>query len=183
MPPTDAFHLQHWYSVRAHAEIGLYRGALGPIANWRRTLGELSRSLLVRIQTVRSEAVWLSGRLLCAQAAAGIYVRRSLAEANACARRLERERVAYASVWGHLLRAVVTEDADARVAELRHAVKAAEANDQHLCAAAARVRLAELVAGDEGIALRAQAGTWMAGEGIRNPQRLIEVMAPSARKK
>jgi eukaryotic-like serine/threonine-protein kinase len=173
VPPTDAFHLQHWYSVRAHAEIGLYRGNLAPAVNWARTLASLSRSLLVRIQTVRAEANWLSGRLLVAQG--------ELAAAAACAKRLERERVAYATVWAHLLRAAI--DPAQRVEHLRQAAKHSDASDMAFCASAARFRLAQLVGGDEGNALRAQAETWAAGEAIRNLDRLIEVIAPGMQKK
>ena len=174
VPPTDAFHLQHWYSVRAHAEIGLYRGNLSKVVNWRRTLASLSGSLLARIQVVRAEANWLCGRLVVAQG------EREAAEQ--CIRRLQREKVAYATAWSHLLRAAMAEPAD-RAAELRQAIALSDQTDMGLCAAAARLRLADLAGGAEANALRAEAETWMAGEGIRNPRRLIEVIAPDLPKK
>src|SRR5262249_6441984 len=160
-------------SVRAHAEIGLYRGNLAPAVNWARTLASLSRSLLVRIQTVRAEANWLSGRLLIAQG--------QLAAAAACAKRLERERVGYATAWACLLRAAI--NPAERADHLRRAAKLSDASDMGFCAQAARFRLAQLTGGDEGNALRAQAGTWAAGEGIRNLDRLIEVIAPGLQKR
>ena len=175
VPPTDAFHLQHWYSVRAHAEIGLYRGNLSKVVHWRRTLASLERSLLERIQIVRAEAVWLCGRLVVAQGEA---------EAAAqCATRLEKERIGYATAWAHLLRAALAGDRAERGRHLREAIALSEKHDMGLCAASARMRLADLTSGDESNALRAEAETWMAGEGIHDPKRFLEVIAPELQKK
>jgi serine/threonine protein kinase len=175
VPPTDAFHLQHWYSVRAHAEIGLYRGNLAKVVNWRRTLASLQRSLLERIQIVRAEAVWLCGRLVVAQG--------EVEAAIHCARRLERERIGYAAAWAHLLRAAIVSTPNEQVGHLREAIALSAKHDMNLCAASARLRLAELAGGNEANALRAEAETWMAGEGIRNPRRMVEVIAPALAKK
>ena len=61
---------------------------------------------------------------------------------------------------------------------LAAAVTAAEKTDLLLHAAAARRRLGELLGGEKGAALIAQADEWMAGEGIQNPVRMTEVIAP-----
>ena len=61
---------------------------------------------------------------------------------------------------------------------LRAALETAERHDRLVLAMAARRRLGELLGGDEGDTLIAQADEWMTGEGIVNPDRMIELVAP-----
>src|SRR5260370_34547418 len=60
---TTAFHLQHFYSLLAEEQIDLYRDEAR--AAWERIRAQwpaLARSLLLRIQLVRNEALHLRAR-------------------------------------------------------------------------------------------------------------------------
>ena len=170
VPPAGRFHLQHWYALRAEREIDLYEAeggrTEGALEASRDGFGALEDSLLTRIQIVRAESRWLWGRLLLAE--------------NRDARRvagfLAREGTAYASAWAWLLLAAA--EPDRAPTRLRDAIRAAEACDMRLCAAAARRRLGELT-GDA--TLVDQADGWMREQGIRDPIRMTAVIAPGFR--
>jgi hypothetical protein len=84
-------------------------------------------------------------------------------------------------VWGLLLdAALAASDGRPEHAEpkLRRAIALADDKEMALCAAAARRRLGELIAGDEGAALIASANAWLSSESVANPDRLLEVVVP-----
>jgi tRNA A-37 threonylcarbamoyl transferase component Bud32 len=166
-PPEGGYHLQHWYELRARAEIDLYEGrAKEAMERSRPGLRALDRSLLTRIQIVRAETRWFRGKLLVATGAMG--------EVAGMIRKLEREKLPYAFVWAGLLRAAV---AFARLAKgeaasiLRDTARLADENHMCLAAAVARYRT-----GDP--ELVEQAEEWMKQQGIRNPARIADVVAP-----
>jgi hypothetical protein len=175
------FHIQHLNRLCAHLENDLYAGD-GPAA-WRRlcaTRPALEASLLLRIQLVRIDVLHFSGRCAVAAAAVAADPRPLLAAAEGYARRLDRQRVAWASAWSLLIRAgaaSVRGDAGAR-ALLTDAVAAFDSVDMGLYAAAARRRLGGLLGGNEGRALIQQADAWMTAQAIRNPARMAASAAP-----
>jgi hypothetical protein len=179
-PPEGGYHTQHWYELRARAEIALYRGvAASTLDDARGGFAALERSLLLRVQLVRAEAAWLRGRLALGAAAGGGPG--ALDEARRWARRLVRERMPYTRVWALLLEAAAAAQArrtPAALALLRQAADEAEGQHLELCAAAAWHRLGTLLGGSEGAALLARAADWMAVEEIRRPERMVEVVAP-----
>lgn len=73
---------------------------------------------------------------------------------------------------------VVRGDVAGGLAGLRAAEAGFAAADMGLHAAVARRRHGELVGGDEGRRLVAEANLWMAGEGVRNPRRMSDALAP-----
>jgi hypothetical protein len=109
---------------------------------------------------------------------------RSGADTLGFARKLERARVPYADCWAMLLRAGAAaraaKSADA-VAILRRGVARCDAEGMLSCAAAARRRLGELIGGTEGTALIIQADAWYASEGVKNPERFTDMLAPGFR--
>ena len=143
----------------------------------------LDRSMLLRVKLVRADAAALRGRLLLAAAAAGHDVASRLGEVTKIMRHLERERAGYATVYALLLRAGIValapsasrEDA---IVPLREAVAVAARHDMALHLAAARDRLAGLLGGDEGAALRATAAAYASTEGVVALGRMFEVQAP-----
>jgi len=169
------YHLQHWYELAARSELALYEGLPGPPA---RAFDELDRSLLTRMQFIRTYAGWLRGRLALAAAPP------ALDEARRQAARLAREGSGPARAFGLLLRAGAVASsggasAVARAAALvREAIAAAEADGLALVAAVARRRLGALAGGAEGAVLAGVADGFMTGEGIRRPDRLAAVYAP-----
>ncbi len=71
---------------------------------------------------------------------------------------------------------------DAAVVVLRNAIATAETNELFPWTTAARRRLGEIVGGDEGTALIAEAETWAQGENVVNPDRAAEILAPGLRR-
>jgi eukaryotic-like serine/threonine-protein kinase len=175
---TGFLHLQNWYEIESRAELDMYDGTIARTRDeLRPVLATVGKSLLMRIQIVRTSFWFLCGRLILAESAKP----HAEAELNRMARRLERERVPYAVVWGKLLRAgqLHQRGDQARAIEvLRETVQLSEEHELMLCAAAARWRLGELLANDEGKALHDKAAEWLASEDIRGPQRMVAVMAP-----
>ena len=149
-PVESGYHVQHYYELRARGEIDLYRGSVEmiPFAGFE----ALERSLNARIQIVRLDSYWLQGRLALAVG--------DVATAERMARKLEREKMPYAQVWAHLLRA-----------DWQAAASLGDAEDMLLCSAAARRRVGD-PAGE----------AWMTGQGIKNPERMTDLIAPVAKK-
>ena len=176
IPPVGGYHLQHWYAMRCLAEADLYEGrSAGVFERFSPEFTAMARSLLLRVVTVRIESRWLRARLcFCGPTL-------HLAEAKRLAQQLADEGIDYPRVFAHLISGAARcrqGDTAGAASELREAIPLADRCQMGLSAAAARWRLSELIGGDEGRALRAEADAWMAQEGIRNPARMIEVVTP-----
>jgi hypothetical protein len=61
---------------------------------------------------------------------------------------------------------------------LEAAIEVADASDMELHAAAAKMRLGQLVKGDTGASLCAAALDWFHGQGVVDPQRMVELVTP-----
>jgi len=184
-PPEGGYHIQHWYELRARTELALYLAEPPAIEAFGASFAALQRSLLPRVQMIRTEAIWLRGRVALAAAAVGSpsEARAALAVAAACERRLRRERAPVADAWGAMLAAGVAMlrgDVPEAVVRLLSAERAARETDLLLVAATARLRRGELLGGDEGAALVASAEEIMRGEGIVRPDRIADVIAGGA---
>ncbi|SIO66153.1 Serine/threonine protein kinase [Singulisphaera sp. GP187] len=170
----QGYHVQHNDELWAAALIELYQGD-GPAA-WKLVSGQwpaLARSLLLRVQFIRTSMYFLRAR--CALAAA---TRTNSAEllkvAARDARHLEREPIPYAKPYSRLIRAgIAAAQGDLATARrgLADAAAGFDSVEMQLCAASARRALGELIGGDEGQPLLNQANAWMTAQGIRNPAR------------
>ncbi len=178
----DGFHIEHYYALLALTNVDLYEGRASEayarvVASW----SALRRSLLpTTVQSLRIFAWHLRARaaLAAAEASSDAHL---LRVAKKDARAIERERMAWATPLGLLLRAGVASTRGEReraAALLRDAAGGFEAVDMALHAAVARHLLGKLVAGDEGRALVERAAAWMQSEGVKNPARLVAVIAP-----
>jgi len=170
-----------YFAFVAEAEIALYEGAAAAKREaWEVELSRLEQSLLTRVQTVRVAAAWLRGRLeIVTGAETG--GKDLLVAARRTARRLVREDVGYAQVWGKLVAAgssACEGNADAAITELRAARAGATEHDLPQCAAAARYHLGTLLGATEGADLLAEATTWMTDQGIENIPRFAAFVAP-----
>jgi hypothetical protein len=179
LPPEGRYHLQHFFQLRAECELALYEGEA---ARWiepaRRGREGAKRALLERIQQTRTEIRLTLCKLLVASRSRDPD---TLREATGLVRMLNAESVGYARVWALLFGAALDAQrgATARaVGALRNVVALAAELDMELCAAAARWRLGRLLGGDEGAALVAEARTFFDAENVKDPARLVEVMAP-----
>jgi eukaryotic-like serine/threonine-protein kinase len=179
-----AYHLQHYFFLLAEAEIALYSGD-GRTA-FRLVLERwtaLKRSLVMMSKLFRIESLHLRARssLATAAAAAPQDLRPLLHEAGASARRIESEGVRWGSALAQLLRAgiaSVEKRPDGAIELLRSAEDALRSSDMALHATVARRRRGELVGGEEGRTLVAEADDWMKGAGIRDPGGMARMLAP-----
>ena len=179
--PRKGFHLQHYSSLVALAQIELYTGdyeiAWKHIeAQWR----PLEKSMLLRIQGLRIDAMQLRARLALASAF-GDQRERRLRLAEKLAAKIERENMAYANPLATLIRAGIARqrgDGGRALTLTEKALKDFEAADMQLYAVAARRRLGEMLGGDRGRQLVAQTEEWMTKQQIKNPPRMINLLAP-----
>ena len=178
----QGFHRQHYSHVVARIQTALYRGdgaAAWDVAasNWP----ALERALILRVQCLRIEALFLRARAALLNAAGGRDVKRFLSIARTDARRIRRAGLPWSDAIAMLLSATVTyleggrDDACDMAAA---AVAAFERADMMLHAAVVRRRLGVLQDGERGRALVAAADAWMAAHGIKNPARMARLIAP-----
>ena len=179
--PRKGFHLQHYTSLVALAQIEVYTGDYE--VAWKHIEGQLKpleKSMLLRIQGLRIDAMQLRGRLALASAFGENRVAR-IKIAAAVAGQIARENMIYADPYAALIRAGIAHrrgDLDSAVTLLEKALKEFEAADMTLYAVVTRHRLGEMIGGDRGRELRAAANEWMSGQLIRNPARIMNLMAP-----
>jgi hypothetical protein len=173
----QGFHVQHLTAFYGQMLIDLYKGdALGA---WRRatsTWPELEASLLLKIQHVYIDSLQYSGRAALAAARQGEPAAPLLKHAERTARTLDRQRLPWADAFAAHLRAGIASvrgDEAASVALLRRAIEGFDEGGLKLYAAAARRVLGRLVGGDEGQSLIARCDEWMAGQGIRSPEKMV----------
>jgi hypothetical protein len=178
------FHHQHWDDLLANTTIDLYLGdRAGAFQRVERTWQPLKNSLLLHIQLVRIEAVQLRARatLALAEEVHGKERQRLLARAEADARRLSAERMAWSDPLAALVRAGVAHlrgEPERAAVELSAAVSGFDAADMGLHAEVARLAHGRLVGAAEGRAQVAAALAWLHNERIAAPDRVLGTLAP-----
>jgi hypothetical protein len=179
MPPAGGYHMQHWYEQQARAEIALYRkDAQAGLVHFRRELGAMSRSFILRMRIHRAYARWLLARLILASPSASSS---SLAEVEAIAKQLWSEDIGFAQTWSLTVAAGAAQrrgKSDQASSALREAMSAAERAGLWQLEQATRHQLGLLVGGAVGSALTSRALAWAAEQRIRNPQRLFASWLP-----
>jgi ATP/maltotriose-dependent transcriptional regulator MalT len=177
--PGERFTLHHYYEMLAHSQIDLYLGD-GEAVRTRVAAGRkgMADAFLDRIQSTRIETEFLAGRAALAVAPSEPA---ALAEARQAIKRLERERVPWASAVARLLRgglAVITGDARGAVAALELAERELTAVDMALFAQVARLRRGEAEGGPGGAARAAAAVDWMRDNAVADPAAIAYMLAP-----
>jgi hypothetical protein len=173
------FHIGHLWNMISDRQVDLYAGD-GSGAYARITAQWPRLRSMARIQLLRIEGAFVRGRAALAAVPRG-DVRALVAAALADARRIEREQMAWATALATLLRACAAAaegQRDPARTLLSAAIGGFDAAEMPLFAASARYRLGQLVGGDEGSALTAAALAWMSQEKIRQPARMIAMLAP-----
>jgi tetratricopeptide (TPR) repeat protein len=179
--PRKGFHLQHYSSLVALAQIELYTGDYE--VAWRHIEGQirpLEKSMLLRIQGLRIEAMYLRARLALASAA-GQKRERRLQIAEQLAKRITREQMAWSNPLALMIHAGLAHrrgDDSRAVALLSQAMEGFTAADMALYAATAQRRLGEIKGGDGGAELVREADEWMDRQQIKNPAAVANLMAP-----
>jgi len=182
----QGFQIQHYWDWFARGEIDLYAGA-APAA-WERLAagwGAFRRSLLDRAQAVRLEATFLRARAAIAVAArarageAGAWLKRAGADAH----RLERDGAPWGRAQAALARAGIESVRGRRQEALALATSAQVELERAALgqyAAAARWRRGALLGGAEGAAHVEAARAALADEGVADPGRMVDLLAPGS---
>ena len=178
------YQIQHWNEMHSNALLDMYAG---DVLAARRRLEEgwvaMSRSLLTKIQVIRFEVNELHARtaLAAARVSSGKDREQLLHISEQHADKLAREGLGWMDAIATLRRAGIRaarEGVDGAVREYRAAVTACDAAELGMYGAAARVRLGELVGGDEGAALREAGLAKMRAEEVKAPDALVALYAP-----
>jgi eukaryotic-like serine/threonine-protein kinase len=180
------FLVQHWQAMLWETEIDLYSGD-GARA-WER-LGRDARSLkkshMMSVQLIRSFTYFVRARSAIASLQALPEGERGarLREARRLNELLGREAMPWTAPLAAILQACVANvDGDVSGAEraLRQAIERAGAAEMSLHAAAARFRLGALLGGEEGSAMAQQARDAMKAQGVRVPERYVQMIMPGS---
>ena len=176
------FHRQHYSARLARVQTALYRG--DPPTAWRLLTEQESKlrsSMLLHVQALRVESLYLRARCALAMACENPADRRFLTVARACARRIARERMPWSNPIGLLVEAGIASVKRSPAKAQAHLENAAEQFDRaemKLYAAVTKLRLGALRHDDHGLGLQRQAEAWMAAEQIKNPLCLTRMLAP-----
>jgi serine/threonine protein kinase/tetratricopeptide (TPR) repeat protein len=182
----QGFHLQHYWHLTGQTEISMYQGRA--LAGWdelEQLWTGLARSLLLKIQFTRTEALHLRAR--CALAAAvetGVDTPRYqglVKVVNSCLKTIEKEKLRWADPLALLIRAgmLAAEGQAEEAADLLiDAIDGFEAADMALYAMAAQRCRGLLIGGHSGTELVQQAHAWMTEQQIKSPERITAVLAP-----
>ena len=178
----QGFHVQHLTGLMGQTQTDLYSGAA--VASWerlQRRWKSLRKAYFLRIQTVRIFMLHLRGRSALMAASQGESPARMLAAARRDIRRLQRERMTWASALAHLLQAGIasTQGRSSRARNhLANALAGFVDADMRLFAAVTRRRQGELMGGADGQALIQEADQWMHHQSIRNPAAMTDMHVP-----
>jgi serine/threonine protein kinase len=177
-----SFDFQRYLNTLGHSLIDLYEGA--PHLAYRRfkeLWPGLVRSLYLRIQNLRIEALYMRGASAIGAAAEAPNREALLRDAERCAKRIAREGVGWANALSTMLTAGVAaargEPAEALV-HWRAAAENARAHGMQLFADAADFRAALVEGGAEGAAGLARVREKLAEQSIREPDRICALLAP-----
>ncbi len=178
------FYLQHYYELLARTNIDLYIGD-GEAAYMRlvERWPKLEKSMLLRVQVIRAEALFLRGRAALAAARAatqgGERWTRLLSEVERLQRRLDRQALPGAHAQANILSAGAARlrgNMEQAVQLLAQAESRFQTAEMELAAASARYRRGELTGGPTGERLIADAARWMGSETIRNPAAMSRLL-------
>jgi serine/threonine protein kinase len=171
----QGFHFQHYLEMYAENQIDLYAGNWA--SAWRRVHERwplMKSSFLLRIPFAKIEGSHLKGRSALA-AAKGGGDRALIESAERDAKVIEKEHVAWALPLATSLRAGVASlrgQRDRAVELLERAERDFERAEMMLYAKAAALRRIALTGESS------SAEEWMRQQGVKNPQRLLDVLVP-----
>ena len=179
----SAFNVQHWYAMFSEAGVELYVGdGARAYARIARDRAALKKSFLLHSRFIAAYTAHMRGCCAVASAEAEpALAPERLREARRIARTLEREGASWVRALGSLVRAAAANAAGERaeaIDALRVALRRTEAATMWTLARAARYQLGQLLGGDEGAVLVAEAEHAMKAEGVRAPARMAGFLLP-----
>ncbi|HLK37881.1 MAG TPA: protein kinase [Polyangiaceae bacterium] len=180
----SGYSVQHWQAVAHEIYVDLYvDDAAGAHRRMQEAWRNLKRSLLLRGVAIRIPARFI----LATAAIASVTGSRSpegerrIAEARRQARRLAAEAEPWGSVAASLVEAAADNavgNREGAIANLRVAIAGAEAMRTVVYVRPARHRLGLLLGGEEGRRMTAEVVAECAAEGIRDPERWMQMHLP-----
>lgn len=181
-----AYQLQHLLALASRIDLALYRGqperVTGRIATELRLI---RRSLVDRppMQGMLLRLALVRHAVACANHAppGSSRKREALAQARAHMRTL-RGRVPLVGHCATMCAGLIAEaagHADQAISHYRTALTGLEQADAHLFVHAARYRVGRLIGGDEGRMLCDEVRAWLVREGVREPDRMVQMMLPA----
>ncbi len=182
------YDLSHYNLLLGQTFFDLYDGeALRARRRLMQQWVQLEESHLLKIGVVRIQALQLRAGVACVTAdimatrGDRLSSERLLKEAEVCAKRLQREPVARCQPTADLILASVALSRHDKETSLRLLTKAAQTFDEQglgMFGAATRVRLGEVIAGEAGEKVLLDALDSFAREGVQQPRRMVDVLAP-----
>ncbi len=179
-----SFYMQHYWALVAEADIALYSGEPETASRIvRERSPALQRSRLLRVHHLRIEWLHLRARSAIAVAlrSPAAEAKPLLAAAEAGARHIESEKVAWGNGLASLLRAGVASvrhDRAQALERLEFSQRAFDGCDMSLYGAVTRSRRAEMLGGQEGEALSSEVKAWMEKQRVRKPEGFARMLAP-----
>jgi hypothetical protein len=175
------FHFQHYWLMLAAAHVDLYRGdAAGAHRRVTRSWALLRRELLLRVESLRLEVLWLRGRTALAAASLSDDPGPLLKDARRCAKKLLNETLAWSHQAGLLLLSAceLRGGRPLRAVELLAAVKAESSDGSGLLPLLARARGAQLAAGQRRGLASEEWNEFMRRQGFAEADRWLQIFAP-----
>ena len=183
----EGFHLNHYLHLVGRVEIALYLADSVAWTEIETTWPALVRSQLLRIQVTRTEALHLrcraamaGGQILGASSARG---RKLFREARRTLRRLEKQTHPWSKPFARLVHAGLASNVGRKEEAVHHLAAAAARFDSlkmALYAAASRRRRGQLLGTADGAQLIDDSDRWMRSQGIEEPARFADVLAPGS---
>lgn len=179
---TRGFTVNRFNALIAQTQADLYCGdARSALERVEESWQALERSLLLRVELARIEALCSRARAALALAATGGDAESLLLTASRDAAEISAKKRAWADSLAVLLRAgiaAVSGDGSDSHRLLRRAARKLDAANMALHAAAARRRLGAAMANADGRGLIAEADAWMRRQQIVDPVRMTAMLAP-----
>jgi len=192
---NQSYLVQHAWALSAECELALYRGLSDERAAYlEKEARYFEKSFLKRFSMLNFEYWMLKGKIDIAVATTGSQDRlKRLRRAAKSARKLHgRNQIPAARAYAYLLDAGIAHcrgEIDASADYLREAIVQLDKMEMNLYARGARYRLGEVLIEKgtstkdnaliaEGAAIRGKAVAWMESEGIKNPGRMVAMLAP-----
>ncbi|MDB4958888.1 MAG: ATPase/protein kinase family protein [Myxococcales bacterium] len=183
------FQVQHLLALCSRIDLALYRGRPEDVnariaSDWK----PMRRALIDRppMQALLLRSTLGRHALACAAAApkGSTRQREALAAAREQVRKSRRTRLPLMTVSAQLLDgsiAAIEGRTDQAVAHYRSAIVGLDERETVLFANAARARLGRVIGGDEGKTLVTTARTWLTDHGVRDPDKMLDMLLPGPR--
>jgi eukaryotic-like serine/threonine-protein kinase len=172
------YHLQHWYTTQARAEIDLYAGT--PESSLARLASEWKKLIFLRkIQYTRIEVWYLRARLSLACAVNQLDAS-LLASARSDAHAIIKEGAHWGNALGKLMQACAAsfDDVELCLRLLRELEGQFDALDMRLHYEVVRYRRGELTKGEEGASLVQRTESAIRSLGVASPRAFVAMLAP-----